>query len=151
MRPFPRHLGRVRSIQIAVAGHPCLDELHERPRERFIHSVRKVCQRRGRWTIKGSQCANAETLTGNADNMDLYLSQAYMLQISWAIPCGPRTIFRGWLDSRTATKHSPVYPSRVKSFLKKNARISFQDGNEEEIRPGQCLQGPADIAVKIPA
>ena len=29
MRPFPRHLGRVRSIQIAVAGHPCLDELHE--------------------------------------------------------------------------------------------------------------------------
>ena len=26
-----------------------------------------------------------------------------------------------------------------------------QDGNEEEIRPGQCLQGPADIAVKIPA
>ena len=29
MRPFPRHLGRVRSIQIAVAGYPCLDELHE--------------------------------------------------------------------------------------------------------------------------
>ena len=29
MRPFPRHLGRVRSIQIAVAGYPCLDECHE--------------------------------------------------------------------------------------------------------------------------
>ena len=29
MRPFPRHLGRVRSIQIVVAGYPCLDELHE--------------------------------------------------------------------------------------------------------------------------
>ena len=28
-RPFPRHLGRVRSLQIAVAGYPCLDELHE--------------------------------------------------------------------------------------------------------------------------
>ena len=29
MRPFPRHLGRARSIQIAVAGYPCLDECHE--------------------------------------------------------------------------------------------------------------------------
>ena len=29
MRRFPRHLGRARSIQIAVAGYPCLDECHE--------------------------------------------------------------------------------------------------------------------------
>ena len=29
MRRFPRHLGRARSIQIAVAGDPCLDECHE--------------------------------------------------------------------------------------------------------------------------
>ena len=28
-RPFPRHLGRARAIQLAVAGYPCLDELHE--------------------------------------------------------------------------------------------------------------------------
>lgn len=72
-------------LTVVLDGIAYLDELHERPRERFIHSVRKICQRRGRWTIKGSQCANAETLTGNADNMDLYLSQSYLLQISWAI------------------------------------------------------------------
>ena len=29
MSPFPLHLGRAISIQIAVEGHPCLDELHE--------------------------------------------------------------------------------------------------------------------------
>ena len=29
MRRFPRHLGRARSIQIAVAGYPCLGECHE--------------------------------------------------------------------------------------------------------------------------
>ena len=29
MRPFPGHLDRARAIQLAVAGYPCLDELHE--------------------------------------------------------------------------------------------------------------------------
>ena len=29
MRRFPLHLVRVKPIQIAVEGHPCLDELHE--------------------------------------------------------------------------------------------------------------------------
>ena len=29
MRPFLRHLVRAMPIQIAPAGHPCLDELHE--------------------------------------------------------------------------------------------------------------------------
>ena len=29
MRPFLRHLDRSQPIQTAVAGYPCLDELHE--------------------------------------------------------------------------------------------------------------------------
>ena len=52
MRRFPRHLGRARSIQIAVAGYPCLDACHEGTAA-GIYAIRRLkCTRCGELALR---------------------------------------------------------------------------------------------------